>query len=248
MIVHTINHKTITDFVETEFDEQEPIVGFYLELHKNGQLKGSYMTDKRYKPSCNIELIKAFAEKLSLDSNRVWMNIPVELYLEEYRNFMLKECSKMHKKWSSVSFDDICQMFAEALVKCHNKNGYILNSRLILRSFYNLVYSFIRKNFNAMTNTISIEEPLYESDGEEVTILDMMEDESCNPDRIMEEQLLEEDKIEKLNLIKSTLKELGYSERIYNNILFELEKHAQSRETRRIIERIRERLKRDAWI
>ena len=34
----------------------------------------------------------------------------------------------------------------------------------------------------------------------------------------------------------------------YDDFADELEKHAQSRETRRIIERVRERLSRDGWI
>ena len=246
MIVHTIVHSSLEDFQKTHIDEQENIVGYYLELHKNGNVRGSYITDNRYKAHCTYNDINKL--ELSQKNNRVWQNIPIELYLETYNNFMIKECSKMHKKWEQVPYDDIYQMFCEAVIKCYNKNGYILNSRLILRTFYNTVYTFIRHNFNTFTNTVSIDEPICSNDGEEVSILDTLEDESNNPEVIQEEKELEEDKIEKLELIRSTLKSLGYSDRIYKNILFELEKHAQSRETRRIIDKVRERLSRDGWI
>lgn len=248
MIVHTIVHNNLEDFAKTMIDENENIVGYYVELHKNGNVRGSYITDNRYPAKCNYSDINNLSKVLCQDKNRVWKNIPIELYLETYNNFAIKECSKMHRKWEQVPYEDIYQMFCEAVIKCYNKDGYILNSRLILRTFYNTVYTFIRHNFNAFVNTVSIDEPICSSDGEEVSIMDTIEDEANNPDLLDEERFLEEDKIEKLNLIQQTLKELGYSERIYKNILFELEKHAQSRETRRIIERIRERLSRDGWI
>ena len=248
MIVHTIVHNNLEDFAKTMIDEKENIVGYYLELHKNGNVRGSYITDNRYPAQCKYSDINKLSAVLSQDKNRVWKNIPIELYLETYKSLVMKECGKMHRKWEQVPYDDLYQMFCEAVTKCYNKNGYILNSRLVLRTFYNTVYTFIRHNFNSFVNTVSIEEPICSNDGEEVSIMDTIEDESNNPDLLDEQRFLEEDKIEKLNLIQNTLKELGYSERIYNNILFELEKHAQSRETRRIIERIRERLSRDGWI
>ena len=248
MIVHTIVHNSLEDFAKTMIDEQENIVGYYLELHKNGSVRGSYITDNHYKPRCQYKDINKLSEVLTPNNNRVWLNIPVELYLVNYKNLIIKECSKMHRKWESVPYDDLYQMFCEALMKCYNKGGYILNSRLVLRSFYNTVYTFIRHNFNELTNMISIEEPICSHDGDPVSIADTIEDESANIQTMMEEKCLEQEKIEKLDLIKSILKEFGYSERVYKNILFELDKHAQSRETRRIIERVKERLIRDAWI
>ena len=154
----------------------------------------------------------------------------------------------MHRKWESVPYEDLYQMFGEALTKCNNKGGYLLNSRLVLRSFYNTVYTYIRHNFNELTNTVSIDEPVCSNEDGEMSIADTLEDENANINTIMEEQTLEQEKMERLALIQKTLKDLGYSDRVYKNILFELEKHAQSRETRRIIERVKERLERDAWI
>lgn len=248
MIVHTIVHNSLDDFAKTMIDEQENIVGYYLELHKNGSVRGSYITDNHYKSACIYEDINKLSNILTQNNNRVWMNIPVELYLDNYKNLIIKECNKMHRKWQYVPYDDIYQMFCEALLKCRNKGGYILNSRLVLRSFYNTVYSYIRKNFDHMLKTTSIEETICSHDGDDISISDTIEDESSNIDYIMEEQCLQQEKLEKLSLVRKILKDLGYSDRIYQNILFELEKHAQSRETRRIIERVKERLERDAYI
>lgn len=248
MIVHTIVHNSLDDFAKTMIDEQENIVGYYLELHKNGSVRGSYITDNKYPAGCLYKDINSLSNILNQNNNRAWMNIPVELYLENYKNLIIKECSKMHRKWESVPYEDLYQMFCEAILKCHKKGGYILNSRLVLRTFYNTVYTYIRKNFNELTNTISIEETLCSKDGDDVSIGDTIEDENANIDTIMEEQCLQQEKLEQLALIRKTLKDLGYSDRVYQNILFELEKHAQSRETRRIIERVKERLERDAYI
>ena len=248
MVVHTIIHNNLEDFAKTLVDERENIVGYYLELHKNGSVRGSYITDNRYPSNCTYKDINELHKQLSQENNRIWMNIPVELYLEDYKNLIIKECSKMHRKWESVPYDDLYQMFCEAVVKCVNKGGYILNSRLVLRTFYNTVYTFIRHNFNALVNTTSIDEPICSNDGEDVTIADTIEDEDNDPDRIIEDKFIEEEKVKQLTLIRETLKELGYSDRVYKNMLFELEKHAQSRETRRIIEKVKERLRRDAWI
>lgn len=248
MVVHTIIHNNLEDFAKTLVDERENIVGYYLELHKNGSVRGSYITDNRYPSNCTYKDINELHKQLSQENNRIWMNIPIELYLDNYQNLIIKECSKMHRKWESVPYDDLYQMFCEAVVKCVNKGGYILNSRLVLRTFYNTVYTFIRHNFNELINTTSIDEPICSHDGEDVTIADTIEDEDNNPDGILEDKMLEEEKVKQLTLIRETLKELGYSDRVYKNMLFELEKRAQSRETRRIIEKVKERLRRDAWI
>ena len=48
MVVHTIIHNNLEDFAKTLVDERENIVGYYLELHKNGSVRGSYITDNRY--------------------------------------------------------------------------------------------------------------------------------------------------------------------------------------------------------
>lgn len=248
MIVHTIVHNSLEDFAKTMIDEQENIVGYYLELHNNGSVRGSYITDNRYDARCQYKDINALSASLNEKNRRVWLNIPLDLYLENYKNLIIKECSKMHRKWESVPYEDLYQMFGEALTKCNNKGGYLLNSRLVLRSFYNTVYTYIRHNFNELTNTISIDEPVCSNEDGEMSIADTLEDESANINTIMEEQILEQEKMDQLALIQKTLKDLGYSDRVYKNILFELEKHAQSRETRRIIERVKERLERDAWI
>lgn len=243
-MIHPLPYLMLDEFKKITIDEPDNIVGFYLELHRDGRIRGSYTTDNTRPQYCDYNFIRAQANELSDKKPRIYHNIPIELYMEMYKNFMHKECSKMHGKWMQVPYDDIWQMFCEALVKCYNKGLYICNPRVILRSFYNNVYTHVRKNYNFLVNTDSLDEQISQDNENSTTILDTLEDINANPKAIEELEEEEREKVEKLELVLNTLKELGYGERTMANIIFEIDKKAQSRDTRRILDKVRERLKR----
>lgn len=243
MTVHNLPLVSVEDFKKIFINESDNIVGYYMELRRDGTIRGSYITDNSRQKHCEYEDIRILSQGLSVSQPRLYHNIPIELYIDMYQNFIIKECHKMHTKWSQVPYDDIRQMFCEALVKCYNKGLYIGNSRVILRSFYNNVYTHVRKNYNWLVNTDSLDEEVNQEDDSPVSRIDTIEDESLNPEYLEALAYEEQDKIEKLRLVADTLKTFGYGERTMQNILFEIEHKAQSRDTRRIIDRLRERFR-----
>jgi hypothetical protein len=215
------------------------IVGYYVELQKTGKIRGSYTVsdDKKFMKVDYARLVQ-HSIKLSETTPRVYKNIPVEMYLTTYNNLIWKEVMKMHRKWTMIPTEDLYQMYAEALQKCFNAELYIQNSRCVLRAFYNTANSHIRKNFNHLTKCDSLDDTM-KSEDSEMTFLDALMDEDTDPVKIEHDEAEEQRKVDQFNNIVRTIKSFGYGQPTIENILFELDRMAQSRETRRILERTR---------
>ena len=182
---YIINKYSKDDFEQFVKDTEETrknnaIVGYHFMVKEPAYVLNLYLIDREHYrgPQIFLSVLKLDWESFFVNKQPVFINPPIELWLNTKMNWCKKLANRLSKQYNK-SYEECLSEVYLAVMKCYSKNTvYMGNLLYIEKAAHSNMLTNCRKEKREV-ETVSLETIVTtSSDGEQLTIADMVADEN----------------------------------------------------------------------